>query len=145
MDKEDQLISEGRQIMAKFLTELDVQLKESDEKIWVLISPLIYQSDLMKCDIKVPAGFESDLASVPRVPVAYMFWGGRCHREAFLHDYAYRKDSVPIFSFREANAVFLEAMKVRNKRVYVRYPMWWGVVAGGWFSYHKKLVNYRYE
>ncbi|MFH2076618.1 MAG: DUF1353 domain-containing protein, partial [Pseudomonadota bacterium] len=65
--------------MSKFLTELDARLVK-DDRIWKLDSPLIYESDLLGL-IEVPEGFETDLASVPRVPFVYMLWGGKAHRE----------------------------------------------------------------
>jgi len=124
--------------MAKFLTELDARLIK-DDKIWKLDLPLEYESDILGL-ITVPEGFETDLASVPRVPIVYMFWGGKAHREGVLHDYLWRVDSIPSATYSQGNAVFFEAMKCRGKPVYVRYPMWWGVVLGGWTAYHKKYV-----
>ena len=125
--------------MAKFLTELDAKLIKND-RVWKLTSPLIYDSDLIG-RVVVPAGFETDLASVPRFPIVYMFWGGKAHREGVLHDYLWRVDSIPSVSYSQGNAVFFEAMECRGKPVYVRYPMWWGVVLGGWTAWHKKSVN----
>ena len=123
--------------MSKFTTELDVRC--IDDGAWVLDSPLIYESDILG-KIIVPAGFETDFASVPRVPIIYMMFGDRAHREAVLHDYLYRIDSVPYASYSQANDVFFEAMKERGKSWFVRYPMYWGVVLGGWGVYHKKGV-----
>lgn len=125
--------------MSKFLTELDAKLIK-DDLIWKLDSPLEYESDLLGL-IEVPEGFETDLASVPRVPIVYMLWGGKAHREGVIHDYLYRIDSVPLASFSQANEVFFEAMQTREKPFYVRYPMWWGVCIGGGSSYHKKFVG----
>jgi hypothetical protein len=125
---------------SKFLTELDARLKD-DDKIWILDSPLVYQSALLDTVINIPMGFETDFASVPRVPIAYWLFGDRAHREAVLHDYLYRIDSVPVVTFGQANDVFLEAMKVRGKGLFVRYAMYWGVVIGGYFSYHKRKVG----
>jgi len=125
--------------MSKFITELDAKLIK-DDRIWKLDSPLIYESDILGL-IEVPEGFETDLASVPRVPFVYMMWGGKAHREGVLHDYLFRIDSVPLASYSQANKVFFEAMTVRGKPDYVRYPMWWGVVLGGWIAYHKKYVG----
>ena len=125
--------------MSKFLTELDAKLIK-DDKIWKLDSPLVYESDLLGL-ITVPVGFETDLSSVPRVPLIYMLWGGRAHREGVIHDYLYRIDSKPLASFSQANGVFYEAMQTRKKPGYVRYPMWWGVCIGGGSSYHKKFVG----
>ena len=127
--------------MAKFLTELDVRLKD-DDQIWVLDSPLIYQSDIFGgFKVEVPAGFETDFANVPRVPIAYMSFGDKAHREAVLHDYLYRSDSVPEVSFETANSVFLEAMKCRGKNWYIRYPMYLGVKFFGESSYHRRKVG----
>jgi len=126
--------------MSKFLSELDTRLKHGSDTVWVLKFPLIYESDILGL-IDVPVDFETDFASVPRVPIIYSMWGARSHREAVLHDYLFRIDSVPQATYSQANGVFLEAMAVRNKKRVVRYPMWWGVVLGGWTAYHKKYVN----
>ena len=124
--------------MAEFLTNLSGNCL--DDKVWELAKPLIYQSDIVG-KIEVPEGFQTDFASVPRVPIAYALFGDRAHHEAVIHDYLYRTDSVPQASYSQANDCFLEAMKVRGKSWFVRYSMYWGVVLGGWTSYHKKLVN----
>jgi hypothetical protein len=127
-----------RRNVAKFLTELDIKCVNDD--LWELDSPLIYESDILERTVSMPKGFRTDLASVPRIPLVYMAWGGRAHREAVLHDYLYRIDSDPVVSFSIANAVFYEAMKAREKPFYVRYPMFWGVCLGGITSYHKRKV-----
>ena len=126
--------------MAKFLTELDAKLID-DDGIWELDAPLVYESDLLYCTVTVPKGFQTDFASVPRIPVVYMFFGDKAHRESVLHDYLYRIDSSPTVSYNKANGVFYEAMKLRGKSIFVRYPMWWGVCGFGFSSYHKKKVG----
>ena len=126
--------------MAKFLSELDIKLKTDSDTVYVLQFPLLYESDILGL-IDVPVGFETDFASVPRIPFIYAMWGGKAHREAVLHDYLYRSDSKPLATYSQANGVFFEAMEVRGKKRVVRYPMWWGVVLGGWTSYHKKNVD----
>lgn len=125
--------------MAKFLTELAARLID-DDSIWVIDAPLVYESDILKCTVTVPKGFQTDFASVPRVPIAYWFYGGKSHREAVIHDYLYRIDSAPVVECGVANDVFFEAMKCRGKSVFVRYPMWWGVCFGGWSLFHKRNV-----
>lgn len=125
--------------MAKFVTELDAKLK-NDDTVWVLMSPLIYESDLLGTII-VPESFETDFASVPRVFIIYTLFGDRAHRESVIHDYLYRIDSVPLASYSQANECFFEAMQCREKPFYIRYPMWWGVMFGGMSSYHKKYVG----
>lgn len=141
--------------MSKFLTELNVRLREDGDHVFTLNTPLIYESDLLGCIVKVPheyvsdiselaatvQNFETDLASVPRLPFVYDLWGDRAHREAIIHDYLFRKDSKPVVSFMTANRVFLEAMKCRGKSWYIRYPMFWGACIGAYPAYHKRRVT----
>ena len=129
--------------MSKFITELEIDLKPGSDEVWILTRPLIYQSDILDLTVIVPRGFQTDLASVPRIPVVYMLWGSRAHREAVLHDYFYRIDSRPVVSFSIANALFFEAMKARGKSNGIAYPMLWGVAIGGHGSYHKRKVKDR--
>jgi hypothetical protein len=124
--------------MAKFLTDLEVRC--IDDGRWKLDAPLVYESDIAG-RIEVPAGFETDFASVPRVPIFYTLFGDRAHREAVLHDYGYRCDSIPVMERSTVDDLFLEAMKERGKGFMVRYAMYWGVRLGGWTAYHKKKVN----
>jgi hypothetical protein len=123
-----------------FLSDFCIKLVDGD-KIWKLHEALVYDSELLDCRVIVPEGFETDLASVPRVPVAYTLYGGKAHRESVIHDYLYRIDAYPVTSFQMANSVFLEAMVARNKPFYVRYPMYMGVCLGGRSSYHQKKVR----
>jgi hypothetical protein len=138
---------------AGFQTELDVQLRKGSDCIWVVKAPLKYFSEILDIKITVPPWFETentptedwffetDFASVPRVPLIYDAWGDRAHREAVLHDYLYRIDSVPMVTKGQADNLFLEAMKSTGKGYFVRYGMYWGVVLGGASSYHKKKVR----
>ena len=88
-------------IMAEFKTELFISLKPGSDKIYVLTEPLIFQSNVMGL-IEVPAGFNTDFASVPRLPLIYAVWGDRAHREAVLHDYLYRIDAIPLATYRQS-------------------------------------------
>lgn len=125
--------------MSEFLTKLETELKDGD-RIWVILAPLIFDSDALG-KIEVPTGFETDFASVPRVPVAYTLFGDRAHRESVIHDYLYREDSIPVVGRLQADGVFLEAMAERGKGFFVRYAMYWGVRVGGWTAYHKRGVK----
>lgn len=125
--------------MSKFVTNL--LINQITDKVFELVSPLIYESDLLKCTITVPIGFQSDGASVPRVPIAYMLFGDRAHHEAVIHDFLYRMDSIPLATYDQANDVFFEAMVCRGKGFFVRRFIYWGVCIGGFTSYHKKAVG----
>ena len=126
--------------MSKFITELQTRLLD-DDSVWVLDAPLVYESDLLKCKVTVPIGFQTDFASVPKVPIAYMLFGDRAHREAVIHDYLYRSDSVPVVARKQADDVFYEAMKLRGKSFFVRWCMWGGVRLGGWTDFHGYNVD----
>ena len=75
--------------MGKFKTKLRVE-KES-ECCWKLLEPLVYESDTIGTII-VDAGFETNFASVPRLPFMYMLFGGVGDEAATLHDWLYRKE-----------------------------------------------------
>jgi len=124
--------------MSKFIT--DLILKDLTDNIIELVTPLIYQSDLLKCEIVVPVGFQSDEASVPRLPIIYTLYGNKAHREGVLHDFLYRKDCPFTCSRKTKDLIFLEAMESRGKPYYVRSPMYTGVRIGGWASYQKRMI-----
>ena len=126
---------------SEFKTNLEISVCPDNEGIYILDTDLVYNSKILDRTVRVPKGFYTDLASVPRMPIAYWFYGGRSHREAVIHDYLYRLDSDPVVTCMMANKVFLEAMKVRGKSLWkVAYPMYVGVCLGGWLLFHKKKV-----
>ena len=60
----------------------------------MLVSPLLYESDVAGKIIKVPTAFETDFASVPRVPLIFDLMGDTAHGAATLHDYLYSTGEV---------------------------------------------------
>ena len=128
--------------MSKFLSELKVKCCQENENLWELTDDLNYESDMVGV-VHIGAGFMCDMASTRHIPLVSLIWGSRAHREGVLHDYLYRINSVPVVSFAMANAIFIEAMESRAKSFWVRYPMFWGVWLGGYFSYHKKTVEWK--
>ena len=125
---------------SKFLTELKISVCPDNESVYQLDADLVYDSELLKQIVIVPKGFYTDLASVPRMPIAYWFYGGRSHREAVIHDALYRIDCPGNVSYNTANKVFLEAMAARGKGWFIRYGMYLGVCMGGWTAWHKKKM-----
>lgn len=79
--------------MGRFLTKLRVERLPNKEgrKQWQLTDWLIYESATIGL-ILVPPGYITDFASVPRLPIIYLLFGGQSDEEATLHDYLY---SVP--------------------------------------------------
>ncbi|MDL2275150.1 DUF1353 domain-containing protein [Desulfosarcina sp. OttesenSCG-928-G10] len=84
--------------------------------------------------IVVPAGTETDFASVPRALWRILPPWGKYSPAAVVHDYLY--DSG-IMTRAEADQVFLDLMKALGVPYLTRYAMYWGVRAGGWVSWNK--------
>lgn len=116
--------------MAGFLTELRARLIGEDE--WALDAPLVYNSDVANMIIRVPNGFVTDFASVPRLPLAYLLTGDTAHKAAVIHDYLYRSKKI---SRKNADLVFLEAMKETGIPMWRRYSMFLAVRTFGWTQY----------
>ena len=57
--------------------------------VWMTRAPLRYVSAHLGT-LVIPAEFITDLASVPRVALAYWIAGGRGTRSAILHDFPYQ-------------------------------------------------------
>ena len=89
--------------MSQFKTPLRVELQpEGGEPKWALIAPLIYSSDVMGCEIVVPATFITDFVSFePLKNVG--------HRAAVVHDYLYSCGDV---DRKVADQVLKEALEV---------------------------------
>lgn len=77
--------------------------------------------------LTVPMGFYTDLASVPRLPGAYMLFAGRARRSAILHDYLYEMR----YPREWADAAFRAAMRAEGVGMFARWSMWAGVRLGG--------------
>lgn len=76
-----------------FLTDLDIRQVGWRRKraVWMTLAPLRYRSEALGGRIVlVPAEFVTDLASVPRAPLAYLLAGGRGNRSSVVHDFPYQ-------------------------------------------------------
>ncbi len=78
---------------------------------WLLLEPLRYRSDLLGRVIEVPAGYETDFASVPRLPLAYLLAGDTGHAAAVIHDYLVDTMVTDAASWDMAADVFREALR----------------------------------
>lgn len=115
-----------------FLTKLRVE--KQDNGRWLLLAPLDYKSALVYYIVHVPVGFDTDFASVPRLPLLFWLLGDRGHAAAVVHDYLYR---TALVSRSLADAIFREALKSETGWL-ARWTMWAGVRVGGWTSYYEK-------
>ncbi|ANN70932.1 DUF1353 domain-containing protein [Bordetella bronchialis] len=116
--------------MSRFLGRLELEEADgTDDGQWLLERPLTYESDVACRTFTVPARFRTDLASVPRLPIAYWLCGGAASKAAVVHDFLYATRPV---ARRIADAVLREASAVTGVPVWRRWLMWAGVRAFGW-------------
>ncbi len=101
--------------MSQFLTLLEIRLAcpwaNDGTGQWEGTKVFRYYSSLLKQEIEVPVGLSSDLASVPKVPVVFLMFGGRYAMPAYIHDYLTRYRRFPR---EKCDLVFLEAMRLQN-------------------------------
>jgi hypothetical protein len=91
--------------MSEFRTVLELRLLprvvNSQENIWMVISPLVYWSDSWQREITVEPGFITNLLS-------FFALKGVAAAESVLHDYLCSCDDVVL---EQANRIFAEALK----------------------------------
>lgn len=124
--------------MSRFLTPLDARRIEDTSHdgrgTWRLLAPLVYESDLAGITVTAPEGFVTDLASVPRLPFAYLLTGGVGHAAAVIHDVLYTKHQVVRST---ADDIFHEALLVLGIPRWQAALMWVGVRLGGWIGWKR--------
>ncbi|MCA1833579.1 MAG: DUF1353 domain-containing protein [Actinomycetota bacterium] len=121
-----------------FLSELVV--KDAGDNDWKVVQPLRYQADT-QC-FEVPAGAETDFASVPVLFQWLIPRSGRYTKAAVLHDHLWR---TPIdgVSRGDADGIFRRCMAELGVPFLRRWVMWAGVRLGSlWKSrFHDRLSD----
>lgn len=112
--------------MSRFLTPLRAEL-QGDRKRWKILEPFQYLDDDAGL-VTVPAGFLTDFASVPRLPLTFALVGSYGHAAATLHDWLYASGAE---SRRQADAVFRRALRSSGIARWRAWVMWVGVRLGG--------------
>jgi hypothetical protein len=108
--------------MDRFPNPLQVELNH-DRKTWRLLAPFSYL-DPDNGLIDVPAGFETDFASVPRLPLTYALLGTYGHAAAVLHDFLYTSADL---LRADADRVFRNALRSSGIARWRAWTMWAGV------------------
>lgn len=115
-----------------FLTQLDLRAYQPNE--WLVINPLQYRS-ISGALYTVPAGFVTDLASIPAMVRVIISPNGPSRRAAVLHDWLY---CLHAGTRQEADALFLEALEAEGVNWVVRHTMWVAVRSGGWMYWRNR-------
>ncbi|MDP8930896.1 MAG: DUF1353 domain-containing protein [Actinomycetota bacterium] len=117
--------------------------------VWTTLRTLHYNHE--DGTVVIPEEFITDLASVPRLPIAWLVAGGRGNRAAVLHDFAYqfsvllyeqgrRRAKTPV-TRRAADRIFREALKADpwgGTNAVTRFIMWSAVRLLGLYAYRGK-------
>ena len=103
---------------------LKVAIHTEDERgnVYTLLEPFYY------CGLEIPAGFESDGASVPRMFWASVFPPGdsKALRPALIHDFIYRTHPER-WTRKMADDAFLELLIAAGISKWRAYKAYWGV------------------
>lgn len=122
--------------MSSFTTPIRVEALE-DGYNWKLLEEVVYDIGALggSDSIVVPAGFVTDMGSVPR-----LFWSivdpwGPPSKAFLVHDWLYRtQDRSRLVS----DAILLEGMEVLKVNRFKRWLIYKGVRAGGWVTWNKR-------
>jgi hypothetical protein len=122
--------------MSSFTTPADLRVLEGYR--WELLSDFAFHVGAYPSTdiITVPAGFVTDLASIPRVLWSLLPPHGRYAKAAIIHDWLY---ATGIGGREYADNVFLEAMEVLGVPKLKRYPMFWAVRLFGQKNYKNAI------
>ncbi len=127
--------------MSHFITSLDSRLLRGQfrqgRQLHRLLAPLVYRSDLLNATITVPADFITDMASVPKLPLAWLLAGGTANEAAVIHDFLYTSHSVggKAITRSQADAVLREAIPASEDPQAPAFLMWLAVRVGGFRSW----------
>ncbi|WP_368941617.1 DUF1353 domain-containing protein [Citrobacter werkmanii] len=119
--------------MSKFTTPAVLEML--DDYRWRLVEPFeFWLTDELGEVISVPAGYVTDLASVPRFMWAIFPPHGRYAKAAIIHDWLY--DNA-LWTKRKADRIFLDAMEVLDVPWWKRWSMYWAVRMFGKGNYRR--------
>lgn len=116
-----------------FKNNLKVELINNEGRKWKVLEDFVYEDDKFGT-ITVPAGFETDFASVPRIPVVFELVGDKGHAAATIHDYLY---TVGTIDRKDVDGILLRALRATNVGKVRSYLMYGGVRCFGWLYFGK--------
>lgn len=118
--------------MSEFQTKL---IFEDDQGLpLTLVVPLVYTSDSLQRVLTIPAGFVTDLASIPQILWNILPPIGRYDHAAVVHDFLYQNNGV---TRAQADVVLREAMEVKKVPAWMRWTIYSGVRVGGWLPWNR--------
>lgn len=121
--------------MEQFQDDLIVTPLPSGRR-WKIVTAFHYETDAGLI-IEIPAGEETDFASIPRFLWPILPPTGSYTRAAVVHDklYSDHRKGLGHYSRAYADSILLEAMKDCECGKLVRWTIWFGVRLGGWVAW----------
>lgn len=132
------------------LDNRDTPAIRDGRSLWALQRPMTYISGHPQAErIVVPAGFVTDLASIPRLVWSIYPPDGPWVKAAVVHDFLYDTqgdgcwwrtcgvERNPPYSRREADRILLEGMADRGIGWLERHVIWLAVRLGGYAGWHR--------
>lgn len=113
-----------------------LELKDLKNSKFELLSDYSYIVKNRK--IKVPKGFITDFASVPRTLYIFILPYGKHSSASLIHDWLYSKDCTLKMGRKEADKIFLEIMKEEGVNIFKRNLMYCAVRLFGWIYYRRQ-------
>lgn len=128
-------------------TRLKAEALDEAEK-WRLLSPLVFEHPL--CGRReVPAGFITDLASIPPFFRRIFSVNDRHREEAVVHDYLYAIGGVLSaflsLSRSECDTIFKDLMRADDIHWLTVVPMYTAVRIGGWVRFGNDKISIKGE
>lgn len=116
-----------------------LRLEFLDDSRFSLTEPFEFMSLVTESVIRVPAGFVTDFASIPRGLWNMLPPTGRYGKAAVVHDWLYQtRDAGTHKVWRdEADAVLKEGMDALGVGWLTRWTIYAGIRLGGWAAWNK--------
>ncbi len=137
-----------------YLVLLDNRTRPSlrnGRSLWALQRALTYQTGADPSEIiTVPAGFVTDLASIPRPIWSFFPPDGPWVKGAVIHDFLYYTQGTGLWYGRrgvsrsrpytraESDAILREAMADRGIGAWAQFVIWAAARLGGWIGWARK-------
>jgi hypothetical protein len=138
--------------IAKVEFDSYLDTREIADGVWELLQDftVFIHTEEQTFEVIIGKGFVTDYASVPRIPFAYLLYGGIGNYAAVLHDGLYSNSSlVSIRDFdtqmrfhpdREfCDEAFLAGLEARGISSWKAKPMYWAVRWQGEKYYQRKI------
>ena len=117
-------------------TDGKIVVEEISDERWALVEPVTYEGNIDT--FVVPAGFDTDFASVPRVFVWLLPRYGKYTKAAILHDWLCARVREGSFDRADADGLFRRSMRELGVPFVRRWLMW---AAVRWGSGPRSLVT----